>query len=30
MSGDAGELPECEVETLMTLDHTDFEVRGSG
>ena len=27
--GDAGVLPECEVKTLMTSDHTAFQVRSS-
>ena len=30
MSGDAGVLPECEVKTLMTPDHTAVQVRISG
>ena len=29
MLGDAGALPECEVKTLMTPDHTAFQVRSS-
>ena len=30
MSGDAGALPECDVKTLMTPNHTAFQVRSSG
>ena len=30
MSGDAGALSECEVKTLMTPDHTAFQLRSSG
>ena len=29
MSVDAGALPECEVKTLMTPDHTVIQVRSS-
>ena len=28
--GDAGALPKCEVKTLMTPNHTAFQVRSSG
>ena len=30
MLGDVGAVPECEVETLVTLDHSAFQVRSSG
>ena len=30
MSGDTGAHPECEVKTLMIIDHTAFQVRSSG
>ena len=30
MSGNAWTLPECEVKTLMTPDHTAFQVRSPG
>ena len=30
MSGDAGEYPECEVNTLITPDRTTIQVRSSG
>ena len=30
MSVVAGALPECEVDTVMTPNHTAFQVRGSG
>ena len=30
MSGDAGAFPECEVNTLFTLDRTTIQVRSSG
>ena len=30
ISGDAVELPECDVKTLITPDHTTFQVRSSG
>ena len=30
MSGDAGALPECEVKTLLTPNHTAFQVHISG
>ena len=30
MSGDAGALTDCEVNTLMIPDHTDFQLRSSG
>ena len=30
MSADAGTLPECKVNTLMTTDHTAFLVHSSG
>ena len=30
MTGDAGELPECDMKTLITPDHMAFQVRLSG
>ena len=30
MSGEAGALPKCEVETPMTPDHSNFRVHSSG
>ena len=30
MSKDAGVLPECEVKTMMTPNHTAFQVHSSG
>ena len=30
MSGDAGEFPECELNTLITPDRTTIQVRRSG